>query len=300
MEYIDPTYDAGFKLVFGREHVSEGLLVSLFNSLFASYPDLGNIREVAYLNTERQHERVDGKTVRYDILCQTDTGKRFIVEMQKNDQAHLFERAIYYVSRSITEQGYKGKDSNDKEWDFSLVPVIGVFFCNFRHKALPEKPFVHVSLRDDETGKPMADYFRLFFVQLPLFDKEQEDCLDMKDKWTYNIKNMGTMQRVAFTGHDEVFRRLDNISNVAALSAEERCQYEADLRYARDYNAQLKFAIQEGLEEGRKEGREEGREEAVINMAKKLISKGETTEYISEITSLPADRIKELRRSTDR
>ncbi len=31
-EYIDPTYDVGFKLIFGREDVSPELLIDFFNS----------------------------------------------------------------------------------------------------------------------------------------------------------------------------------------------------------------------------------------------------------------------------
>ncbi len=32
-KYIDPTYDIGFKLLFGREKLSEPILIDLLNAL---------------------------------------------------------------------------------------------------------------------------------------------------------------------------------------------------------------------------------------------------------------------------
>ncbi|MDE7441916.1 MAG: Rpn family recombination-promoting nuclease/putative transposase [Muribaculaceae bacterium] len=52
---IDPMFDIGFKLIFGREKVSEPLLVDLLNSVFEGDPVYGNIVSVSFCNTE-QHE----------------------------------------------------------------------------------------------------------------------------------------------------------------------------------------------------------------------------------------------------
>ncbi|MDE6792241.1 MAG: Rpn family recombination-promoting nuclease/putative transposase [Muribaculaceae bacterium] len=50
---IDPIYDEGFKLIFGRENVSEPLLINLLNSIFSGDPIFGNITSVTFVNTER-------------------------------------------------------------------------------------------------------------------------------------------------------------------------------------------------------------------------------------------------------
>lgn len=68
MEYIDPTYDIGFKLLFGRENVSEEFLIDFLNSLFANVPELRGITTVKYLNTERTSDWKGGKGIRYDLL----------------------------------------------------------------------------------------------------------------------------------------------------------------------------------------------------------------------------------------
>lgn len=141
-DFIDPFTDTGFKIVFGRENVSNEILAYLLNSLFSGQPGFDKIVKVRYPNSERTHDWVSGKTIVYDVFCETENGHRFIVEMQKNPQENFMDRAIYYVSRSIAEQGYKGKrkekgeSTEENYWNYSLLPVVGVFFSNFYIKGL--------------------------------------------------------------------------------------------------------------------------------------------------------------------
>jgi flagellar biosynthesis/type III secretory pathway protein FliH len=88
----------------------------------------------------------------------------------------------------------------------------------------------------------------------PSFLKTEEECENYIDEWIYNIKNMGPTQNVAFTDRREIFRRLENIGSVAALSPEQRRDYEADLKMARDYRAELNGARYLGIEEGEARG----------------------------------------------
>ena len=62
-KYIDPTYDAGFKLTFGRENVSEELLIGILNALLCTNEDYEEITSVTYLNNERMAEWKDGKGI---------------------------------------------------------------------------------------------------------------------------------------------------------------------------------------------------------------------------------------------
>ncbi|MDE7441920.1 MAG: Rpn family recombination-promoting nuclease/putative transposase [Muribaculaceae bacterium] len=69
------------------------------------------------------------------------------------------------------------------------------------------------------------------------------------EEWIYNIKNMGRMQKIAFTIED-TFHYLKEVSDVAALTPADREVYEAELMKARDYNAVMKTAERKGLAEG--------------------------------------------------
>ena len=71
---IDPIFDAGFKLIFGREKVSERLLINILNNIFSGDPMFGNITSLKFTNSERPNEYIEGKGIRYDIKCETAAG----------------------------------------------------------------------------------------------------------------------------------------------------------------------------------------------------------------------------------
>ncbi|MDE5997308.1 MAG: Rpn family recombination-promoting nuclease/putative transposase, partial [Muribaculaceae bacterium] len=95
------------------------------------------------------------------------------------------------------------------------------------------------------------------YIQLPFFEKGKNECDSLIDQWIYNLKNMGPMQEVAFKSRNEIFRRLEKISNVASLTPEERYSYDADVKNARDTLNQMRYAYNEGEAKGRAEGRAE-------------------------------------------
>ena len=249
-KYIDPTYDAGFKLTFGRENVSEELLIGILNALLCTNEDYEEITSVTYLNNERMAEWKDGKGIRYDILCETESHNRFIVEMQKFDQSYFIDRASFYVARGIAEQGYKGKDEENVGWDYSLKPVYGVFICNFDIATLDSKVITRARVLDEESYKPIGDKTRYYFIQLPHFEKEEDECESLIDMWIYNIKNMGARQEVAFMRNNEIFKRLEKVTSVASLTPAERRSYEADVKNARDTLNQIRTAEERGEKRG--------------------------------------------------
>ncbi len=69
-----------------------------------------------------------------------------------NPFANFRERALFYLSHTITRQGERGAD-----WLFDLKAVYGVFFMNFRLEN-------------------MAHKLRFIFIELPSFTKEEADC----------------------------------------------------------------------------------------------------------------------------
>ncbi|MDE6537729.1 MAG: Rpn family recombination-promoting nuclease/putative transposase [Muribaculaceae bacterium] len=152
--------------------MSEPLLIKLLNSIFAGDPILGNIVSLRFTNTEHPNEYIEGRGIRYDIECITSTGHHFIVEMQKGEQRHLIERSEYYVARAVAAQGYKGKDDENKNWDFSLMPVVGVFICNFKVAGLGDSAVTYGGMCDLKTGKPIGKSQCFVYIQLPCFNKK--------------------------------------------------------------------------------------------------------------------------------
>ena len=52
------------------------------------------------------------KSIRYDIVCVTDSGSMINVEMQSASQKFYLHRALFYAARLVGRQGYKGTDSS--------------------------------------------------------------------------------------------------------------------------------------------------------------------------------------------
>ena len=275
---IDPLSDLGFKLLFGREKISEPVLKDLLNALLCGSEGFEEITSVKYLNNERSAEWKDGKSIRYDILCQTESKHRFIVEMQKASQPKFIDRATFYVARGIAEQGHRGKKDGEREWDYELEPVIGVFICNSSVRGLEKKPIVRASTLDEDSFKPIGMKTRYVFVQLPAFKKTEDECENLDDQWIYNIKNMGIRQEVAFRQNSEVFKRLAEVANVATLTPEQRYHYEADVKIVRDTLNQIRGAYQDGEENGEKRGLEKGRAEGLAEGRAEGLAEGEQIE----------------------
>ena len=144
--------------------------------------------------------------------------------------------------------------------------------------------------------------FLNIFVQLPFFDKEEDECTNLDEKWIYNIKHMGIRQEVAFRNNSEVFKRLAQVANVATLTPEQRYHYEADVKNARDTLNQIRGAYQDGEENGKKKGikiGEEkgikiGREEGKMDVAREMKKRGMNLGDIMLFTGLSEEQISAL------
>ena len=280
--FINLFTDFGFKKVFGQEE-NKKLLIGFLNALFEGE---FVIRDVAYRDKEQAAETKEGRCVIYDIFCTLDDGKHIVLEMQNESHVNFDARALYYVSKSIVAQGKKGH-----EWQYTYAPVFGVYFMNFHHKALGTAyrvDFGITRLRScfvDETLKvaqaespeslPFADKMRLICLQMPAFTKTEGACVTDLDKWMYLMNNMEKLEHISWEGQDEMWAELAKVSNVAALSEEERFIYEEKLRNYWDRNvieaAKYLAAFEDGEKKGREEGREEGEKKGQLRLLSQLM-----------------------------
>lgn len=110
-----------------------------------------------------------------------------------------------------------------------------------------------------------------------------------------------------FQARNAVFKKLSEITDIAALSKDEREKYDESLKVMRDYHATLEGAAllgrREGLEEGRAEGLEEGRAKGLAEgraegraeTAKMMLEDGEPISKIMRYTGLTEEEIEKLR-----
>ena len=287
--FINPFTDMGFKRIFGQE-VNKNLLIDFLNNLLEGEK---RIIDITFLDKEQLATAADDRSCIYDIYCENENGERFIVEMQNRGHRNFKERAIYYLSRTIANQGRKGPD-----WMFDLKAVYGVFFMNFHLESRQTKFRTDVSLRDMRTNKPFSDKMRFIFLDLPAFTKDEETCETDFERWIYVLKNMEILQRMPFKARKSVFEELEKIADISALSKEDQEKYEHIIKVYRDNLVTEQWAIEKGLEKGLKKGLEEGRKEGIeierLKNARGMKAKGYPLEDIAQITGLSVEEIQKL------
>ena len=149
-------------------------------------------------------------------------------------------------------------------------------------------------LADRDTHELFTDKMRYIFLELPSFKKEESECETDFERWIYVLKNMETLQRLPFKARNAVFKKLEEIVDIASMSKEERMKYDESIKVYRDQLAVMEFERNKGLAEGRAEGRAEGLAEGKESVARNLKRMGMDVETIVKATGLDPDVIEGL------
>ena len=274
--YINPRTDFGFKRIFGSEFNKE-LLISFLNALFRGEQV---VKEVTYLNAEQLGDRPDARRTIFDVYCTNDKDEKFIVEMQNVYQEFFKDRTIYYSTFPIREQAPKG------EWDFHLNAVYTIGLLNFNFaEGLDEAHHWHheVKLMEVDTKKVFYDKLTYVYVEIPKFNKKEEDLDTMFDKWMYVLKNLSALMERPAKLQERVFTRLFEQAEIAKFSPQELMQYEESMDAYRD--------IVNAINTAKKDSFAEGREQRNLELAKLMKEKGIATKDICEMTGLSKEQI---------
>ena len=285
VKYINPFTDVGFKRIFGQE-LSKPLLLDFLNSLFEGEKHIVNL---TFLDKEQPALFEEDRSLIYDIYCETDEGEHIIVEMQNKSQPFFKNRSIYYISESIARQGERGSS-----WKYEIDSVCLVAFLNFTPMDFKKQFRTDVVLAEKGTLEPFSDKLRMIFLQLPLFVKEADECESQVERWIYLLKNMETLSRLPWAAQSAVFKKLESIADVGAMTRDERLKYDVALKKYRDTISVFEGARLEGHEQGLLEGRAEGQRDEKVENARKMKAHGLSLELIAEITGLTTDEVSNL------
>ena len=280
-KFINPFTDVGFKRIFGQEF-SKPVLIAFLNGLLK---DERCIVDVKFLDKEQIRINDGDRSLIYDIYCETETGEHIIVEMQNKYQPYFKKRSIYYLSRSIVEQGERGS-----EWSYDIKAVYLVAFLDFKLNDISSEFRTDVALMDMKRHTLFSDKVRLTYLQLPYFTKEADECENIFERIIFVLKNMDILQRMPWVAQDTVFKRLSDIAEVASLDKEERRQYDESLRHYRDT-----LVVMEGQYlEGEAKGRAEGEKKKALDIARNLKAMGLSIDDIARASGLTTDEVAAL------
>lgn len=269
-KYMNPYTDFGFKKLFGEE-ASKELLIDFLNQLLPPYHQ---IAELNFSNSENLSGLSSERKAIFDIHCKSVSGERFIVEMQKAKVKFFKDRSLFYTTFPIRDQAQQG------DWNFKIDPIYFIAILDFEYDVGEEKRKFRrdVALKDQD-GDLFFDKLYFKFLQMPLFKKSETELESRFEKWCYFLKNLETFDHIPKMLNEPIFKKAFDIAELAALSEEQRENYEQSLIQYRDLKSVLETAV----------------EERTIEIAKKMILLGIEDQLIAEATMLPANELKRLR-----
>lgn len=308
-KYINPFTDWGFKRLFGQEF-SKPLLISFLNDLLV---DELHVKDLTFRDKELLPPTKDQRGIICDVYCETDTGDRFIVEMQNRWQPNFLDRSICYACRSILDQVDKGRAEREDAYKF--LPVYTICFMNYMpHTDEVSRFRTDIVLADKDTKAQVSNKLRFIYLALPLFEKKAEECVTDFEKWIYVLKHMEALSRMPFTAQKEIFKQLEDYADSHRLTKKEWEAYENSLWVVRDNMACMAAAerearekghaeghaeghakgMKQGRAEGMKQGRAEGRAEEKKAIAKQFLAMGLTVEQVAQGSGLSIEEVKGL------
>ena len=275
-KYINLMVDWSFKRVFGTE-VNKDILIEFLKVIFPQFA----ITDITYIPTEQLGIMEEDRKAIFDVLCKTEDGKTFLVEMQRGAQEHFFERALYYTSFPIMKQGKKAIAKEDEKgkdpWDFSLDGVFFLGILDFKYEQ-DEMTEHRYQLLETKTLKRMTDKLEFVFVEVAKFNKREDELETDLDKWLYLLKNMSTLLERPAALRDRVFGRLFDVAEYARLDDEERKKYVEAMNTTRDTFNMIAYA----------------RKQNSYEIARRMIDKGLDMDTILDVTGLTKEDIAKI------
>ena len=303
---LDPKNDWAFKQVFGEEKHKE-ILLKFLNDMLDKHVLHGDlIKDIQFLKVELDPEITALRQSIVDVLCKTQDGMHFIVEMQRASDSSFIQRAVEYASRVYLNQRLRSdKIKNDKGGYKKLRPV--VFLAIMEETLFPDKKeyLSHHQFRDVVTYSHDLKQMSFSFLELSKFNKEFNELENDIEKWAYFFKNASHIDP------DDLKKVLDEKSELgdaykvlerSCYTPEQLLEYERFAWKEEEIQTRIDDAIkqskEEGLAEGEKigieKGKAEGEKKAKIETARNLIKIGLSIEQISLATSLTVDEIETL------
>lgn len=176
--------------------------------------------------------------------------------MQLADTAGFAKRVQYYVSKDYSAQIGRGDD-------YPLLKptyLIGILDFNFTQN--PNYLSIHQTM-DTETGEHLLKDTKYFFIELPKFNKGEEELVNVLDKWTYFIKNAPNLVVIPSNVDDEGLKTAYLDADQQTWTKAEREAYDEFWVYLADLAQRELFVTKKAHKEGWQKGREEGRQEGI-------------------------------------
>ena len=316
--YLDPLYDAAFKVFLSDEQA----LISFLNGVFKLEGD-NRITAVTIKNTEVNILFPQVKTFRLDIRATTSTGFCINVEMQKAKHSRFIERILVQHSAFMLQSKHEwdqeffkepARELTDEErtqrYDlrYEFPPTFAIWICDFHLEK--QSGYRGTWAIRNEQGLTLSEKVKYILYDLTQFSKKREEIKTTEDRWLYLLKNAGSSNDLPDFDDSVIAKAIKRllVGTASEKLLKEQAKNMVMTEEELDYLASLKVraraegkaeGLAEGKAEGFAEGRTEGRAEGITEganskareTAAKMLAKGKPIDEIAEFTGLAESEI---------
>jgi predicted transposase/invertase (TIGR01784 family) len=252
MQLADIKNDIAFRKIFGNEQKTSPLISFLNAALELEGDEM--VVSVSIANPY-QFPRIAGeKATVLDVRATDHLNRKFVVEMQVADKKGFDKRVQYYMARDYSMQ----IDEGNKYPLLNPAYFIGILDFPFGSDA--DYHTRHLILNKNTQEHLLKD-IQFSFIELPKFDKQEEELVTPIDKWTFFIKNSTGMHAIpAFANEDEGLKTAFIEADKFQWTKEEVIAYDnVTIKETDDVQEKLKVA-------------EKAKEEMIISMHEEGLS----------------------------
>jgi predicted transposase/invertase (TIGR01784 family) len=287
MKFYNPCNDVAFKKVFNSH---PDLTMSFLNAVLKLEGER-TIEKVEFLPQEQLPKVADSKKSILDVKCTDQRGLQYIIEVQNSKMVSYLHRVQYYIAHSYSSQLAKTGKYLD------LKPITMLSISN--HLLFPkEVPCVsyHTNI-EQGTGNSYLSDMSYAFVELPKFNKKEDELVSVIDHWIYLLRSAEHTDHIPINAPSEV-KDAFKILEAHGWSKEEHEAYVQAKMFILDEEDKIETAFSEGRVEGEQIGLEKGEqiglEKGIKAVALNMLKLGMKIEDISKATSLNIDEIKKM------
>ena len=155
---------------------------------------------------------------------------------------------------------------------------------------------------DTRTKEVFYDKLTFIYLEMPKFNKSEEELNGMFEKWLFVLRNLSRLMERPKALQERIFTKLFEAAEIAKFTKTEYDSYEESLKIYRDWKNTIDTAKikskeegrKEGLKEGEKIGIEKGAKKKAIEMVQSLKAKGVAISIIAECSGLSEEEINSL------
>jgi len=279
-KFISLLSDYGFKVAFADESNTLFLRKALQALIQSEIP----IKKVQFLRNEFVGITEDSRGGVFDLVCEDEKQRTFIVEMQLGYYKHFIQRAKFYAFQRFNTLVEKGKYQFD-----NLTPI---YCIGFLAKGIFPKSgeYYHFGRLMNQKGEELDQQITHIIVEINKFEKKENDIQSDLDKLIYIMKNLenikGVDQLPKFLTEDWIEQAMKKLDK-SQMTPDQRMHYEMML-------AKNATIIEILKEDERKKVAEEAATKAAKETAMKMKAKGMSNTDIQELTNLTIEEIESL------